>query len=153
MMAWVWAKYVKDTGLSPFVSYRPPFFTTKFFAYYGTSGIFDHSGIMIRVRITGAVWVTVSAIMRPLRAVIAAVISPYFNKIIDVLQNRLRLPKPVVTPISMVTYLHIFASHTNEQAVLAVIVLFNIVITIGWLLANLKIAFYVLQVPPLLAAA
>mmetsp|Transcript_85630 Transcript_85630/g.165916 ORF Transcript_85630/g.165916 Transcript_85630/m.165916 type:complete len:227 (-) Transcript_85630:197-877(-) len=77
MLAWTWAKYVKDTGQSPYSGPRPPFLTKKFFAYYG------------------AVYITIGSLLRPVRAAIAGAISPVFNNAIDYLQTKLHFPKPL----------------------------------------------------------
>jgi len=115
MLAWTWAKYVKDTGLSPFVAMYPPFFTKKFFAYYG------------------AIYITLGTALRPLRVVLAGVISPAFNKVLETLETRLKFPKPL--------------------AVFTMVFTFNVVITVAWLLLNLKVAFWVLKVPAVVAAS
>lgn len=109
MLAWTWAKYVKDTGLSPVVAMHPPFFTKKFFAYYG------------------AIYITLGTALRPFRVVLAGVISPAFNRALATLETRFRFPKPL--------------------AVFSMVFTFNVVITIAWLLLNLKVAFWVLGVP------
>ena len=113
MLAWTWAKYVKDTGLSPLVAMHPPFFTKKFFAYYG------------------AIYITLGTALRPVRAVIAGAISPAFNTALKSLETRFRIPKPL--------------------AIFAMVFTFNVVITIAWLLLNLKVAFWALGVPAVVA--
>ena len=75
MMGWVWAKYVKDTGMSPFIGWRPPFVTPKFLAYYG------------------AIYITLGSLLRPVRAAIATGLAPLFNKAIENLQTKLKFSK------------------------------------------------------------
>eukprot|EP00614_Pseudopedinella_elastica_P001336 CAMPEP_0172586134 /NCGR_PEP_ID=MMETSP1068-20121228/5511_1 /TAXON_ID=35684 /ORGANISM="Pseudopedinella elastica, Strain CCMP716" /LENGTH=143 /DNA_ID=CAMNT_0013380833 /DNA_START=329 /DNA_END=760 /DNA_ORIENTATION=+ len=111
MMAWVWAKYVKDTGLSPLMWSKFPPLAPKFLAYYG------------------AVYVTIGSALRPFRAALAGVISPFFNKMIDFLMNELKFPKWL--------------------AILTLVFTFNIVLTVSWLMLMLKVSFFVLKVPPI----
>ena len=115
MMGWVWAKYVKDTGMSPFLGWHPPFVTPKFLAYYG------------------AIYITLGSLLRPVRAAIATGISPFFNRIIEGLQENFKFSKPM--------------------AIFTVIFMGNIVFTIGWLLFNLRVACWVFRVPVAPAAA
>mmetsp|Transcript_23110 Transcript_23110/g.67336 ORF Transcript_23110/g.67336 Transcript_23110/m.67336 type:complete len:230 (-) Transcript_23110:196-885(-) len=77
MIAWVWALYVKDTGVSPFLGWQPPFLTTKFFAFYA---IF---------------YASIGTLLRPVRATIAIAIGPYFDRILKFLQEKLRVPRAV----------------------------------------------------------
>ena len=75
MMGWIWAKYVKDTGLSPFIGWQPPFVTPKFLAYYG------------------AIYITLGSLLRPVRAAIATGLSPVFNRVIEGLQSKFKFNK------------------------------------------------------------
>ena len=93
MLAWVWAKYVKDNGFSPFVAFKPPFFTPKFFAYYGAGFValipayyggdeeWPFPLLLPLSRSSGAVYITIGSALRPLRAVLAGAISPAFAKV------------------------------------------------------------------------
>lgn len=76
MIAWVWALYVKETGIQPFIGLHPPFFTGKFLAYYGIA------------------YASIGTLLRPVRIVIATAISPYFDRAIATLQETYNLPKP-----------------------------------------------------------
>jgi hypothetical protein len=86
MLAWTWAKYVKDTGLSPVVAMHPPFFTKKFFAYYG------------------AIYLTLGTALRPIRVVLAGAISPAFNRALATLEMRFRFPKPLAVLAMVFTF-------------------------------------------------